>query len=229
MQSFRRCRPRYPPRHPYCQKVNYTADWGFLLTNIVCVDPGGARRSLHTRLHRGARARPPLACAAALPFAKLPFPLRCPSRRAASCAVGAALCAAHSSRGCRPFACQGVNSHRRLHTTRSFLLDVLNEENGPLQICLLEMNLPRCRWPTTSWPTTCSRRSRSPACSISGLVQRAIEHYENLDDLKRVLVKPEFLVQVLPHPELRDLHGVPAAHQHAVESASGRSGRARVP
>ena len=66
-------------------------------------------------------------------------------------------------------------------------------------------------------------------CSISALVQRAIEHYENLDDLKRVLVKPEFLVQVLPHPELRDLHGVPAAHQHAVESASGRSGRARVP
>ena len=26
----------------YCQKVNYTADWGFLLTNIVRVNPGGA-------------------------------------------------------------------------------------------------------------------------------------------------------------------------------------------
>eukprot|EP00964_Phaeocystis_antarctica_P053665 scaffold31521_cov49-Phaeocystis_antarctica.AAC.1 len=102
MQSFRRCRPRYPPRHPYCQKVNYTADWGFLLTNIVCVDPGGARRSLHTRLHRGARPPPPL-------LALLPFPLRCPLRRAAPCDVCAALCAARSSRGCHPFACQGVN------------------------------------------------------------------------------------------------------------------------
>ena len=29
----------------YCQKVNYTADWGFLLTDIVCVDPGGALES----------------------------------------------------------------------------------------------------------------------------------------------------------------------------------------
>ena len=26
----------------YCQKVSYTADWGFLLTNIVRVNPAGA-------------------------------------------------------------------------------------------------------------------------------------------------------------------------------------------
>ena len=37
--------PRCPPRRPYYRKVNYTADWGFLLTDIVCVDPGGALES----------------------------------------------------------------------------------------------------------------------------------------------------------------------------------------
>ena len=55
----------------YCQKVNYTADWGFLLTNIVRVNPAGALefaqklasaevREPIPRLRRGALAPAPL-------------------------------------------------------------------------------------------------------------------------------------------------------------------------
>ena len=43
------CRTQCPPARlqfdkimVYCQKVNYTADWGFLLTNIVRMNPAGA-------------------------------------------------------------------------------------------------------------------------------------------------------------------------------------------
>ena len=35
-------RPQFDKIMVYCQKVSYTADWGFLLTNIVRVTPAGA-------------------------------------------------------------------------------------------------------------------------------------------------------------------------------------------
>ena len=73
------------------------------------------------------------------------------------------------------------------------LIDVLKgntEEEDPLQNRLLEMNLSR-RWPTPSWPTTLSRSTTS--CASAGLMQCTIEHYENLDDLKRVVSRTELI------------------------------------
>ena len=63
-------------------------------------------------------------------------------------------------------------------------------EEDPLQNRLLEMNLSR-RWPAPSWPTTCSRSAMSRASA--GLMQCTIEHYENLDDLKRVVSRTELI------------------------------------
>ena len=82
----------------YCQKVNYTADWGFLLTNIVRVNPGGALefaqklasaevREPAPRLRRAALApRRPCARAALalLPLAP-PFTPCDPLRRSSRC------------------------------------------------------------------------------------------------------------------------------------------------
>ena len=90
--------------------------------------------------------------------------------------------------------------HQRLHAAQlylqqatSLLIDVLKgnkEEEDPLQNRLLEMNLSR-RWPAPSWPTTCSRSAMSRASA--GLMQCTIEHYENLDDLKRVVSRTELI------------------------------------
>ena len=131
---------RSPP--PPLPEGYYTADWGFLLTDVVCVDPGGALDfALNAKEDFAMREpAPPLACAAP-PLrprrfcAMLPFPLRCPARCVAPCAVGAAVCAAPHARLQPSFACQGVarlqRGHRRLHAAQptsscstSFLLDV---------------------------------------------------------------------------------------------------------
>eukprot|EP00964_Phaeocystis_antarctica_P130479 scaffold94341_cov59-Phaeocystis_antarctica.AAC.6 len=114
----------------YCQKVNYTADWGFLLTDIVCVDPGGALESQKLASAEVREPAPPCLRRATLP-------LRCPARRVAPCAVSAALCAAPHAR-LPPLCVPGPRSNSRWSPTSScstadtscstsFLLDVLKD------------------------------------------------------------------------------------------------------
>ena len=128
----------------------------------------------------------------------------------------------------RPFAplltlpwplCQGVTldfnvvtdvfmQHNCLQQATSFLLDVLKgnkEEEGPLQTRLLEMNLMAAPQVADAIMandmfTQYDKPRIGMLCEKAGLMQRAIEHYENLDDLKRVmsrteLIQPEFLVK----------------------------------
>ena len=51
-------RPQFDKIMVYCQKVSYTADWGFLLTNIVRVNPAGALEFLRDFEPRPAEAAP---------------------------------------------------------------------------------------------------------------------------------------------------------------------------
>jgi len=150
----------------YCQRASYTADWGFLLTNIVRVNPAGA-----------------------LEFAQ------------------------------KVAATEGVTldfnvvtdvfmQHNCLQQATSFLLDVLKgnkEEEGPLQTRLLEMNLMAAPQVADAIMandmfTHYDKPRIAMLCEKAGLVQRAMEHYTNIDDLKRVmsrteLIQPEFLVK----------------------------------
>ena len=115
--------------------------------------------------------------------------------------------------------CQGVTldfnvvtdvfmQHNCLQQATSFLLDVLKgnkEEEGPLQTRLLEMNLMAAPQVADAIMandmfTQYDKPRIGMLCEKAGLMQRAIEHYENLDDLKRVmsrteLIQPEFLVK----------------------------------
>ena len=98
--------------------------------------------------------------------------------------------------------------HNCLQQATSFLLDVLKgnkEEEGPLQTRLLEMNLMAAPQVADAIMandmfTQYDKPRIGMLCEKAGLMQRAIEHYENLDDLKRVmsrteLIQPEFLVK----------------------------------
>ena len=73
----------------YCQKVNYTADWGFLLTNIVRVNPGGALEFAQKLASAEVREPAPRLRRAALAPAPLwrCRPLRRPLPRATLCAA----------------------------------------------------------------------------------------------------------------------------------------------
>merc|ERR1719183_3386691 len=98
--------------------------------------------------------------------------------------------------------------HNCLQQATSFLLDVLKgnkEAEGPLQTRLLEMNLMAAPQVADAIMandmfTQYDKPRIGMLCEKAGLMQRAIEHYENLDDLKRVmsrteLIQPEFLVK----------------------------------
>ena len=66
----------------YCQKVSYTADWGFLLTNIVRVNPAGALEFAQKLASAEVRPPPPPP-----PPPSLAPASHCPPRRAALTAV----------------------------------------------------------------------------------------------------------------------------------------------
>jgi clathrin heavy chain len=150
----------------YCQKVSYTPDWGFLLTNIVRVNPPGA-----------------------LEFAQK-------------------LAAAEGVTLDYNVVTDVFMQHNCLQQATSFLLDVLKgnkEEEGPLQTRLLEMNLMAAPQVADAIMandmfTQYDKPRIAMLCEKAGLMQRALEHYSNIDDLKRVmsrteLIQPEFLVK----------------------------------
>merc|ERR1719183_2302412 len=98
--------------------------------------------------------------------------------------------------------------HNCLQQATSFLLDVLKgnkEEEGPLQTRLLEMNLMAAPQVADAIMandmfTQYDKPRIGMLCEKAGLMQRALDHYESLDDLKRVmsrteLIQPEFLVK----------------------------------
>merc|ERR1719183_1528689 len=98
--------------------------------------------------------------------------------------------------------------HNCLQQATSFLLDVLKgnkEEEGPLQTRLLEMNLMAAPQVADAIMandmfTHYDKPRIAMLCEKAGLMQRALEHYSNMDDLKRVmsrteLIQPEFLVK----------------------------------
>jgi len=98
--------------------------------------------------------------------------------------------------------------HNCLQQATSFLLDALKgnkEEEGALQTRLLEMNLMAAPQVADAIMandmfTHYDKPRIAMLCEKAGLVQRALEHYENIDDLKRVMMRtdmlqPEFLVK----------------------------------
>ena len=149
-----------------CQKVNYTPDWGFLLTHIVRVNPAGA-----------------------LEFAQK-------------------LAAAEGVTIDFAVVADVFMQHNCLQQCTSFLLDVLKgnkPEEAALQTRLLEMNLMAAPQVADAIMANemfshYDKPRIAMLCEKAGLVQRALEHYENIDDLKRVmsrteLITPEFLVK----------------------------------
>jgi len=98
--------------------------------------------------------------------------------------------------------------HNCLQQCTSFLLDVLKgnkPEEGALQTRLLEMNLMAAPQVAdaimeNNMFTHYDKPRIAMLCEKAGLMRRALEHYENTDDLKRVmsrteLIQPEFLVK----------------------------------
>jgi len=98
--------------------------------------------------------------------------------------------------------------HNCLQQCTSFLLDVLKgnkPEEAALQTRLLEMNLMAAPQVADAIManemfTHYDKPRIAMLCEKAGLMQRALEHYENADDLKRVmsrteLITPEFLIK----------------------------------
>jgi len=96
----------------------------------------------------------------------------------------------------------------RLQETTSLLLDVLKEnkpEHGPLQTKLLQMNLmqsPKVAEAIFQMNmfTHYDRHYIAQLCEKAGNMQRALEHYSDAKEIKRILahsnsISPEFLVQ----------------------------------
>jgi len=155
----------------YCQKVSYTPDWGYLLANMVRVNPAGALEFAQKL--------------AAAPDVNLDYNV----------------------------ATDVFMQHNCLQQATSFLLDVLKgnkEEEGPLQTRLLEMNLMAAPQVADAIMandmfTHYDKPRIAMLCEKAGLVQRALEHYNNIDDIKRVIVhtqqiNAEFLVQFFGKP-----------------------------
>jgi len=98
--------------------------------------------------------------------------------------------------------------HNCLQQATSFLLDVLKgdkPEEGPLQTRLLEMNLMAAPQVADAIMANemfhhYDRPRIAMLCEKAGLAARALEHYDNVDDMKRAmmrteLIPPEFLVK----------------------------------
>ena len=91
--------------------------------------------------------------------------------------------------------------HNCLQQATSFLLDVLKgnkEEEGPMQTRLLEMNLMAAPQVADAIMandmfTHYDRPRVAMLCEKAGLVQRAMEHYTNVDDIKRAMSRTEML------------------------------------
>ncbi|KAK7016226.1 Clathrin heavy chain [Paramarasmius palmivorus] len=87
-------------------------------------------------------------------------------------------------------------SQNMIQPATSFLLDALKEnklEQGPLQTQLLEMNLMHAPQVADAilgneMFTHYDRPHIANLCEQAGLLQRALEHYEDLADIKRVIV-----------------------------------------
>merc|ERR1719353_1176756 len=92
-------------------------------------------------------------------------------------------------------------SHNCLQQATSFLLDVLKgnkPEEAALQTKLLEMNLMAAPQVADAIMandmfTHYDRPRIAMLCEKAGLVQRAMEHYENVDDVKRAMSRTELL------------------------------------
>ncbi|KAJ7074901.1 hypothetical protein B0H15DRAFT_868488 [Mycena belliarum] len=98
-------------------------------------------------------------------------------------------------------------SQNMIQPATSFLLDALKEnrpEQGPLQTRLLEMNLVHAPQVADAilgneMFTHYDRPRIANLCEKAGLLQRALEHYEDLADIKRAIVhtaalQPEWLI-----------------------------------
>ncbi|KAJ3967704.1 hypothetical protein EV361DRAFT_871430, partial [Lentinula raphanica] len=89
-----------------------------------------------------------------------------------------------------------IMSQNMIQPTTSFLLDALKDnkpEQGPLQTRLLEMNLMHAPQVADAilgneMFTHYDRPRIANLCEKAGLMQRALEHYEDLADIKRVIV-----------------------------------------
>ncbi len=87
-------------------------------------------------------------------------------------------------------------SQNMIQQTTSFLLDALKDnkpEEGPLQTRLLEMNLMNAPQVADAilgneMFTHYDRPRIANLCEKAGLLQRALEHYEDINDIKRVVV-----------------------------------------
>jgi clathrin heavy chain len=147
----------------YCQMANYTADWGFLLTNIVRVNPAGAL-DFAQKL-------------AASPQANLNYTV----------------------------VADVFVSHNCLQQATSFLLDVLKgnkPEEADLQTRLLEMNLMAAPQVADAIManemfTHYDKPRIAMLSEKAGLVQRALEHYEHIDDLKRVMSSVRIIARLM--------------------------------
>jgi clathrin heavy chain len=143
----------------YCQKVSYTPDWGFLLSNIVRMNPAGA----------------------------LEFAQKLAAAEGVTIDYGVVT--------------DVFMQHNCLQQATSFLLDVLKgnkEEEGPMQTRLLEMNLMAAPQVADAIMandmfTHYDRPRVAMLCEKAGLVQRAMEHYTNVDDIKRAMSRTEML------------------------------------
>ena len=94
-------------------------------------------------------------------------------------------------------------SQNMIQQATSFLLDALKEnrpEQGPLQTRLLEMNLVNAPQVADAilgneMFSHYDRPRIANLCEKAGLLQRALEHYDSLDDIKRVVVHTNLLNQ----------------------------------
>lgn len=143
----------------------------------------------------------------------------------------------------------------------SFLLDALKEnkpEQGHLQTRLLEMNLVHAPQVADAilgneMFTHYDRPRIANLCEKAGLMQRALEHYEDLGDIKRVIVhttvfQPEVcqhlrtycpvphnwctvarqLLQPPYYGTINELFTRDAPNQHPTKFASGHSDRYQI-
>lgn len=105
-------------------------------------------------------------------------------------------------------------SQNMIQPATSFLLDALKDnkpEQGPLQTRLLEMNLVHAPQVADAilgneMFSYYDKPRIANLCERAGLLQRALEHYEDINDIKRVVVhtnvlQPEVCKLFIPQDE----------------------------
>jgi clathrin heavy chain len=130
-------------------------------------------------------------------------------------------------------------SQNMIQQATSFLLDALKEnkpEQGPLQTRLLEMNLVNAPQVADAilaneMFTHYDKPRIANLCEKAGLLQRALEHYEDIADIKRVVVHVNLLaadvrLPFLSSPLFPSRLTLPRTHSgSSTTSASSRSSR----